>query len=393
MTVIFEGGSLFTRNGEIINNTTIVTSNGLISKILPTAEAKNLEGQRIDTTGCTLLPGLIDCHVHLTFDASPNPRLTMQDKSHAQITLETLTNARKTLQAGVTSVRDCGGKSYIEFAVRDAIKRGEFDGPTILAAGQVVCMTGGHGEWFGCTADGPQEIIKAVRQQLKAGSDFLKIMATGGVTTECGDPEDAHYTEEELRAGINEAKRFRKRSASHAQGCTGVLNAVRAGISSIEHGFYLDQECIDAMLKNGTYLVPTLYAVGKILNGKSDGVPESMIAKTARHAEQHINSILAFYKAGGKIAMGTDSGVPLTPHGDNCKELAAMVEIGMSPKDVLLISTRNAADLMGLDSVGRIEEGCQADLLVVKGNPLEDMRMVSDKTNHKMVFKGGVQVC
>lgn len=389
MTVIFEGGSVFTHNGEIKKNITIVTNNGLISKMLPTDDAKNLEGQRVDTSGCTLLPGLIDCHVHLTFDASPNPRLSMQDKSHAQVTIEALINARTTLRSGITAVRDCGGKNYIEFAVRDAIKRGHFPGPTILAAGQAVCMTGGHGEWFGCVADGPAEILKAVRQQLKAGSDFLKIMATGGVTTECGDPEDAHYTEEELRVGINEAKRFRKRSASHAQGSTGVLNAVRAGITSIEHGFYLDNACIDEMLKNGTYLVPTLYAVGKILNGKSNGVPERMIEKTAQHAEQHINSIQAFYKAGGKIAMGTDSGVPLTPHGDNCKELLAMVEIGMSPKDVLLISTKNAADLMGLEHLGRIQEGCAADFLLVNGNPLEDIRMAADKANHKMVFKNG----
>ncbi len=390
--LIFDGGLIFSPEGELLKDQALLVEGDTIKGIVPSSEVKNLKGQRIDITGKTILPGLIDCHVHLTFDGSVDPRPALQSSSQAEITLLCLENAQKTLRSGITSVRDCGGATYIEFAVRDKIASGNFVGPTIRAAGQAVCMTGGHGSWFGRIADGVEEVRKAVREQLHAGSDFLKIMATGGVTTDGVNPEDAHYSAEEIAAGIAEATRFSKPSASHAQGTEGILNAVYGGISSIEHGIFLDDESIQAMIDHGTYLVPTLAATYGMLSGKGKGVPDSMVEKCERLVERHDESFKAFYKAGGKIAMGTDAGTPLNKHGENTQELALMASHGVPTKDIILFSTRNGADLMRMKDRGSLASGMKADLLIVEGNPIEDIQNVADRKNHFAVYKNGILV-
>ena len=186
-------------------------------------------------------------------------------------------------------------------------------------------------------------MIKAAREQIHAGADLIKIMATGGVMTPGVNPEDAHYTAEEIAAGIQEGKRFHKRSASHAQGTEGILNAVRGGINSIEHGFYMTEECVDEMLERGTYLVPTLSALFNILGMAGKGIPDYVIEKAKRVGEHHKRSIQMFYEAGGKIAMGTDAGTPFNFHGENAQELEFMVQEGISPLDALKFGTINAA--------------------------------------------------
>ncbi|MCP5035938.1 MAG: amidohydrolase family protein, partial [Actinomycetia bacterium] len=168
--------------------------------------------------------------------------------------------AQATLAGGITAIRDCGGKDYLELSVRDACNSGAQMGPTIRAAGRMICMTGGHGNPIGRVADGPDDVVKAVREQIHAGSDFIKLMATGGVLTPGVNPEDAHFSYEEISAGIHEAHRFSKRTASHAQGTDGILNAARGGVDSVEHGMFMTQECVEVMLEQGTYLVPTLAA-------------------------------------------------------------------------------------------------------------------------------------
>ena len=253
----------------------------------------------------------------------------------------------------------------------------------------MICMTGGHGNRIGRVADGCDEVIKAVREQIHAGSDFVKIMATGGVGTPGVNPEDAHYSPEEMAAGIHEAHRFHKHTASHAQGRDGIVNAVRGGIDSIEHGIFMDQYCVDEMKDRGTYLVPTLAAPRNILANAGNGIPDYVIEKTTRVAAIHKKAIGMYHEQGGKIAMGTDSGTPFNSHGDNALELDYMVDAGLAPLDALIAGTANAADLVRAEERGRIREGVFADILIVDGDPSSDISMAAQKANHRAVIKNG----
>ncbi len=376
------GGTL-TRHGVLLEGQRI-------ARIAPISEFEGYRGEEVvldDAT--TLLPGLIDCHVHLCFDGEPNPGEVAEKMRPGAVAVRALANAQRSLSGGITAIRDCGGKDYLEFAARDACNRGQFQGPTIRASGRMICMTGGHGNRFGRVADGIEEVVKAVREQVHAGSDLVKIMATGGVMTPGVDPEDAHYSAEEMAAGIAEGHRFHKPCASHAQGTEGILNAVRGGIDSIEHGIFLSDQCIEEMLERRTYLVPTLSALKNILAAGDQGIPEYVLEKATRVSETHQRSIKMFYEAGGRIAMGTDAGTPFNHHGENAQELRYMVDVGISPMDAIIFSTANAADLMRLEKTGRIQAGAAADLLVVEGNPLEDIDAVADSARHRLVIKRG----
>jgi imidazolonepropionase-like amidohydrolase len=391
MKTLIKGGGVFFPDGSIQNGLGVMLEDNLIQSIEPLESFAGYTGESIDSTDGTLLPGLVDCHIHLCFKAGADPKSELAKLSDADIALIALKNAETTLAGGITAVRDCGGKDYIEFAARDAINRGEFPGPTIHAAGRMICMTGGHGNNWGRIADGPDEVVKAVREQIHKGSDLIKIMATGGVMTPGVNPEDAHYSAEEMRAGIQEARRFHKRTASHAQGTEGILNAVHGGIHSIEHGIFMTDHCIEAMLESGTYLVPTFAALQNILLGADKGIPDFIVEKTKRVSEFHQKSIKAFYAAGGKIAMGTDAGTPFNRHGENAMELKFMTDCCMSAKDAILAATKGGSDLMGLSHSGTIEAGKQADLLIVEGNPIEDIMQVADRRNHRLVLKGGAK--
>ncbi|MBT3791093.1 MAG: amidohydrolase family protein [Alphaproteobacteria bacterium] len=392
MSTLYSGGLVFDGDGNISEGQGVLVDGDKITRVAPVGEFAGFDGVKVDTSGGTLLPGLFDCHVHLCMDASGDPGTAMDKSTDAAITMGALERAQINLRAGITSVRDCGGKDYLEFAVRDAVNKRTFAGPTIYAAGRMICMTGGHGNRVGRIADGCDEVITAVREQVHAGSDFVKIMATGGVMTPGVNPEDAHYTAEEMAAGIHEAHRFHKHTASHAQGRDGILNAVRGGIDSIEHGIFMDDKCIEEMMESGTFLVPTLAAVKNIIANKDNGIPAYAVEKSIRVTEFHQASVKAFYKAGGKIAMGTDAGTPFNTHGNNALELLYMTEVGISTTDALIASTGNAADLVRDASRGRIKEDAYADLLIVNGNPIDDINMVSDTSNHRAVIKYGEQV-
>jgi len=392
MPILFSGGLIFDGNGSLLENHAVLVDGEKISKIAPCGEFQGFNGKQIDTSGGTLMPGLIDCHVHLVYCGEADPKSHLLNLNPGQIVMNAFENAQNTLNSGVTSIRDLGGRDFLEFAVRDACNSRRQLGPTIKAAGRMICMTGGHGNIFGRIADGPSEVLKAVREQIHAGSDVIKLMATGGMMTPGVNPEDAHYTEEELRIGVDEGHRFQRTCASHAQGSDGILNAVRAGMDSIEHGVFMTQECKDAMLEQGTFLVPTLSAVNNIYLNRDNGIPEFIVEKTIRAREHHHESIKMFYRAGGKIAMGTDAGTPFNVHGDNSQELQFMTDLGISNSDALRFSTANAADLMGLEDRGQIQEGFFADLLIVSGNPVEDISAIVNQENHLCVFKNGVQV-
>jgi imidazolonepropionase-like amidohydrolase len=389
MSTLFVGGLVFNGTGSLLKDHGVMIAEGRVKSLSPLAEFEGFAGDRVDTTGGTLMPGLFDCHVHLCFGAEPDPWKAMVDLPDAKIALKALENAQKALRGGVTALRDCGGKDYLEFAVRDACNAGTFTGPTIRAAGRMICMTGGHGNRIGRVADGVDEVVKAAREQIHAGCDLVKIMATGGVMTPGVNPEDAHYSAEEMAAGIGEAQRFHRPTASHAQGRDGILNAVRGGIDSIEHGIFMDERCIEEMIERGTYLVATLAAINNIVLNADNGIPDYVIEKSERVRERHRDAIGLFYKAGGKLALGTDAGTPFNRHGENARELAYLVEVGVSPTDALVAATSNAAALNRIEDEGRIADGTVADLLLVAGNPVADIEAAADKANHRAVIKRG----
>lgn len=394
MATLFTGGYVFDGRGKLEDGKAVLVEDGVIARVAARGEFAGFDndnGSAVDTGGGTLLPGLTDCHVHLCYQGGADPVTALSKLKPGAIALVALQQAQLSLRRGLTALRDCGGKDYLEFAARDAINNGVFDGPTIHAAGKMICMTGGHGNKWGRVADGCDEVVKAVREQIHANSDLVKIMATGGVMTPGVNPEDAHYSAEEMAAGIFEAHRFHRRAASHAQGTEGILNAVRGGIDSIEHGIFMDAACVNEMFEAGVYLVPTLSALRNILDNADAGIPAFIVDKTARVAGRHRESVQAFYQAGGKIAMGTDAGTPFNLHGDNARELEFMVDCGIAPADALTAACANAAALMNLPH-GIIEPGAPADLLIVNGNPLDDINMAADHRNHRAVYKAGKAV-
>lgn len=392
MTTLYIGGRIFDGLGKMIDGHGVAVENGKIARVAPAGEFAGFAGETVDTAGATLMPGLMDAHVHILYGAEPNPSVKLDDMTPAQVTLRGMENANATLRGGITAIRDCGGRDYMEFAIRDACNTGRFLGPSIKAAGRIICMTGGHGNRHGRIADGKDEVIKAVREQIHKGSDLVKLMATGGVMTPGVNPEDAHYSAEEIAAGIAEAARFHRTTASHAQGAAGILNATLGGVTSIEHGIFMDEECCKAMLERGTFLVPTLAALANILENPGLGIPDYVVEKALRCAEAHKKAIAMFYRAGGKIALGTDAGTPFNKHGENAQELRHMVANGISPIDALRFGTSSAAELLRLADRGRIEEGLAADLLIVKGDPSTDILMAADKANHLAVVKNGTRI-
>ena len=390
MNTLYRGGRIF--DGErMADGHAVLVEDGRIARFAPEGEFDGFAGDVFDCRGATVMPGLIDCHVHLLFQGEPDPMTALEKLDTAHAVVRALENAGRTLRGGTTSIRDCGGREYQEFAVRDACNEGRFLGPTIRAAGKMICMTGGHGNRMGRVADGADEVVKAVREQIHAGSNLVKIMATGGVMTPGVNPEDAHYSAQEMAAGIAEAARFRLTTASHAQGAEGILNATRGGVTSIEHGIFMNEECCEEMVGRGTFLVPTLAALRNILDHAEEGIPDYIVEKARRCAEAHVRSVRMFHEAGGRIALGTDAGTPFNLHGHNSDELRFMVEVGLSRLDALRAGTSTAADLMRLDDRGRIAEGAAADLLVVDGDPSVDIA-AADRECHRRVVKNGVVV-
>ena len=370
----------------------LVIDNDLIRDVGKGGELPLPQGAEvIDLTGKTVMPGLIDAHVHLFFDPVADPLSLAAAESDNMSTVRAVRNAAKTLCAGVTTVRDLGWRSFANLDLRNAVAQGIVPGPRILACGQILTMSGGHAWPCALEVDGPEGLRKGARQQLKAGADLIKLMATGGVLTPGVQPGSPQLDEGEMRAAITEARKAGKKSAAHAQGTEGIKNAIRAGISSIEHGMILDEEAVQLMLEGGVYLVPTLAAPYWInLRGLEAGIPPFIVEKNKNIMEKHKNSFQMALKAGVQIAMGTDAGTPFNEHGQSHLELKLMVEQGMSPLAAITAASQTAAALLGIgDTVGTLTPGKQADLLVLDEDPLNDITALS-KPRH--VFKGGEMV-
>ncbi len=343
----------------------------------------------VDAGGRTLLPGLINSHVHLCADGSPDLAEQVRTDSIPMATLRAAKMAALTLHSGVTSVRDCGAASGIVLDLGRAIDNGLLVGPRVVAAGRVITMTGGHGHFVGREADGVDAVRRATRAELKEGAAFIKVMATGGVLTAGVDPNSTSLQEDELAVVAREAHNAGRRVTTHAIGNAGIRNALRAGIDSIEHGMHLDDETLQLALDNGAFLVPTLVAVARIIEAHED-IPAWIVEKAQVQAEYGRASFVAAVKSGMKIAAGTDAGTPYNKHDDLPRELALMVELGLSPMQAIVAATRNAAENMDvLHEVGTVEVGKRADLVLVDGDPTQDITAVSQVV---LVAKDGVVV-
>jgi imidazolonepropionase-like amidohydrolase len=329
----------------------------------------------VEGGGRTLLPGLINCHVHLTADGAPDLFAQVAGDTIPVATLRAARSAWVTLQSGVTTVRDCGAADDIVVELAKEIDRGLVPGPRVQAAGRVITMTGGHGHFVGREADGPDEVRKATRQEIKCGAAVIKVMATGGVLTPGVSPTQTALLPEELTAAAQEAHNSGRRVTTHAIGRAGIHNALLAGIDSIEHGFYLDDELLGLAVAQGTFLVPTMLAVdGIIRNGLARGIPAWVVDKAEREAQQQRESFAAAVSSGMRIAAGTDAGTPFNAHGDFARELALMVEHGLSAMQVLVAATSAAAENLGLaHDLGTLTVGKLADLILVDGDPVADI--------------------
>ena len=266
--------------------------------------------------------------------------------------------------------------------LKQAIASGLVPGPRVLAAGQAICMTGGHARFIGREADGPIEIVRAVREQLAAGADLIKIIATGGVLTPGTSPDRAQFSVEEIRTAVQEAQRAGKRVAAHAHGAAGLKQAVAAGVRSIEHATLMDEEAAEALVRHEVFMVPTLSALATTAGCPlGAGVPESVVKKAKDMSARHEASFKKAHKRGVWIAMGTDAGTPFNYHGENAQELERMVALGMSPMEAILSATASAAALLGLeDRIGTIQPGKQADLIIVEGNPLKRIGLLRNRS-------------
>lgn len=348
------------------------------------------------------LPGLMDMHTHLSFEFGPTTYIEKYQLNEADVTLNAVQFAERTLNAGFTTVRDLGDSFNVTVALKKAIKAGKVKGPRIFTSAKSLGTTGGHADPSNGYRDhlfphptpehgvvnGEADAIRAVRQRYQDGADLIKITATGGVLSQAASGDNAQFTEEELAAVISTAKDYGFKVTAHAHGKAGMMRAIKAGVASIEHGTYLDDEVIAAMKKHGTYLVPTLIAGDWVTEkSKIDGFFPPVIAKKAATIGPIIaGSFEKAHKAGVKYALGTDSGV--SEHGRNGEEFALMVKAGLSEKKALQAGTVNAAALLGQSQqLGQIKAGFYADLVVVDNNPLEN---ISQMENVAVVIKSGV---
>jgi len=378
-------------NEKIIEDAIFTVEEGKFSFVGNSEEEINDFDEVVNLGGKTVIPGLIDAHIHSLFDASGDPFGSLEAESASMITLKAANFMEKTLEAGIVAIRDMGGVDYLEMGLNEAIKSGLSQGPRMQLSGKLITMTGGHGHLFGREVDSPHEARKAAREQLKNGVDLIKIMATGGVMTEGVQPGAPQLTEEEMRAAIIEAHKAERKTATHAQGVEGIKNALRAGIDSIEHGIFLDDEAVELMVHNDVFLVPTLAAPYWIIDaGVEKGVPEFAVEKSKAVIESHAKSFQKAREAGVKIAMGTDAGTPFNKHGKNKFEIKMMVENGMKSIEAIKAATMGGAELMELtDKLGSISEGKFADMVVVDGKPDQDIEDIYEVAE---VYKEGKKV-
>jgi imidazolonepropionase-like amidohydrolase len=405
MPTLINGGSIFNGSGApVLTDAAVLVEHGNISYVGPsvTAPAVGPDVRTIDTRGRTILPGLIDAHAHmLAYAFNMEQRLT----SHASlVAFRTMRNINTTLQAGFTTVRDAGG---IDAGYRLAVEEGLIPGPRLLVSGLGLAPTAGLFDFHwgsGAKVDlsemktavrqyvnGVDNVREATRRLILSGVDCVKIVSTGSIFARTGYPPPPQYSQPELDAIVWEAHAAGKKVLCHAEGGPGVMNALKAGVDSVEHGFYLDDDVIELMLKNGTYLVPTLSAAPAVIKqAETDpNIHDWAVAHSRALIDDPNKGFIKALRAGVKVAMGSD--IFGSNHGDNAFEIEVMVHSGMTPVEALVASTSSAADLLGIaDQTGSLTVGKTADLIVVDGDPLADVRVLRDPSRIHLVMRGGV---
>lgn len=393
-------------------NQTVVIRNGVIDSIRDGFDGPDVTSEKVaaivaevDLRDQFVLPGLIDCHVHLTMEFDPNVRMREVTDSDSMVALHAAAYAKKDLEAGFTTVRDLGaGRASAILALRDAIREGYVAGPRVICAGHAISITGGHGdgttgmrqELFGPQtpengiADGAEECMKAVRYQIKLGADVIKVTATGGVLSAANAGLAQQEFDEELEAIVKTAHSLKRKVAAHAHGTDGINAAIKAGVDSIEHGTYLDDSSIALFKDRNCYHVPTLLAVATVVeNAEKPGYYLPQVAEKARQVGPRAQEMFRkSHEAGVRIAFGTDTGV--SPHGQNAREFALMVKGGMTPTEAIRSATIVASELLGLEKeIGTIEPGKAGDLIAVRGDPTKDVTELERVT---CVIQGGRKI-
>jgi imidazolonepropionase-like amidohydrolase len=353
----------------------VLIADGRIVGVGPSLAPRGSD-RTVDLTGKYLLPGLIDAHTHITIsgglveqELAYDPRVRV---------LRAADNARRTLLAGITTIRDTCGLDDSDVVLRDAVRAGHALGPRIVACGRMITMTGGHGWFFGQETDGPDAVRRAVRERIKARTDWVKFMASGGFAEEGEQPASSQLDPDELAAGVHEARKAARRTCAHAHGAAAIKDCLRAGIDSIEHASFLDREAIDLLLERRAWIVPTFSIYYKMKEtGAAHGVPPFVIDLVNRSWDRKVASFLEAHRAGVRFAAGSDNGSPAAPHPDIATELEILVRIGLRPYEALQAATVSAARLLDLaDVVGTIEVGKRADLAVLSADPLADVSAV-----------------
>jgi imidazolonepropionase-like amidohydrolase len=400
-------GRLFDSTSDQIQQTMVITvENERIKAVTPAAQLRIPPGSDvIDLSHSTVLPGLIDCHTHLESRADRYSEIYRFKDTPFTDAFFAVENARRTLEAGFTTVRDVGSKPFLAVDLRNSIQDGFIVGPRIVASGPGISITGGHGDLNNYSpqtrvsmfpeerdfkiADGVDQIRHTIRAQVKYGVDVIKILATGGVLSKGDSPGAPQYTFEELKAAADTAHMAGRKIAAHAHGAEGIKNAILAGIDSIEHASLIDDEGIRLAKEHGTYLVMDIYNDEYLLNEASKfGLPTENLEKEKMVGQQQRANFAKAVKAGAKMAFGTDAGV--YPHGDNARQFYYMVHFGMTPAQAIHAATSNAADLIARSKdVGTIEPGKYADIIAVDADPLSDIRALEHVS---FVMKGGIIV-
>jgi imidazolonepropionase-like amidohydrolase len=404
-TIYIRAGRLFDATSDNYHQNVLITVLGdRIQSVAPANAVSMLAGATVvDLSRATVLPGLIDCHTHLGARADRYDEIYNFKDTPFSSAFAAVVNARKTLEAGFTSVRDVGSLPFLAVDLRNSINEGVVMGPRIVASGPAITITGGHGDLNNFSpqtrvsmfpeerdfqiADGVDQVQHVVRAQVKYGVDVIKILATGGVLSKGDSPGAPQYTLEELKAAADTAHMAGRKIAAHAHGAQGIKNAILAGIDSVEHASLIDDEGIRLAKEHGTYLVMDIYNDDYILNKAPEfGLPKENIEKEHMVGKLQRENFEKAVKAGVKMAFGTDAGV--YPHGDNAKQFFYMVKFGMTPAQAIRAATSSAADLIGRSrDVGTVEAGKYADLIAVNADPLQDVRVLE---NVGFVMKGGV---